>query len=498
MTFLGRSTFRPLLAALAFVTYVAAILWHHGAYKSTWAIEQSGSLPIATSYLYYDQPFSAIDGGLWAAFYKRAASKTPTAEEPIDSFLSSVAEKKVASDGIVPTTLDGNGLGYAYFATAALFLFGPHTSSLVFGLCIVLGISVLAFLLRFPDDRMLTIPILFLALTLMLLTPHATNQWLIDQSPIGGHRFFVIAAILPALHIILELFDSSKGLAKQSIYSLLVLQFVLLLCVISIRMSATYFVAAIVFAAMLSIWIRRHEAAERRLVATKLAALLMLAMVAYFGARLLPSAYREAGTGSEVFWHRGFSTLGIHPSWPFENLATKFDCRSAIPEGLQRGLIDRNGHCAYVAGVDKGAEAGPVYGAQYEKILRQAYWDVVREYPLRVLETYLRYKPLMIWQTLSTSTELDISGRNVPVLIALGLQLAIVITLIRLPPGEISRLHRICATFLIIAPFSLLPPLWAYSEINSSTDLICYMYVGLVLVVTGALRYLPAWRYART
>jgi hypothetical protein len=498
MTLSQRSTFRPLLAVLAFLTYVVAVVWHHDTYKSNWTIEQTGSLLFASSYLYYGKPFGAVDGGLWLFVMQHVGLTRSLEEQPADSFLADAAARKIPAGDIRPIIQDGNALGHSYFATASLFLFGPHTSSLVFGFAILLGISVAAFLLRFFDDRILTIPILFLALTLMLLTPHATSQLWIDQSPIGGHRFFVIAGILPALHIIFELLDPTQNHTKRSTYAPLCLQFILLLCVISVRMSATYFVAAIVFAALLAIWTRRHDASRRRLVFAKIAILLLLAVVANFGARwLTPSAYRDAGMTSEVFWHRAFSTLGVHPDWPYGNLATTFDCKVGIPEGLQPGPIDRNGHCAYFAGVNKGAEPGPINGMQYEKILRQAFWEVVRQYPLQVLETYLRYKPLLIRQTLSTSTELDISRRTIPVLIALGLQLAILIILIRLPPGEISELRSICAAFLIIAPFSILPPLWAYSAINSSTDIICYMYVGLVLVLAGALRSLHAWRYVR-
>jgi hypothetical protein len=51
------------------------------------------------------------------------------------------------------------------------------------------------FLLRFPDDRILAIAVLFSALTLMLL--RAAQP--INQGPIGGIRFFVIAGILPTL-----------------------------------------------------------------------------------------------------------------------------------------------------------------------------------------------------------------------------------------------------------------------------------------------------------
>src|SRR5207248_11733847 len=52
-------------------------------------------------------------------------------------------------------------------------------------------------------------------LTVMLLAPQATDQVWIDQSPIGGLRFFVIAGIVPALHIILELFDPGQPVANR-------------------------------------------------------------------------------------------------------------------------------------------------------------------------------------------------------------------------------------------------------------------------------------------
>jgi virginiamycin B lyase len=399
----------------------------------------------------------------------------------------------------IPATLkpDGAGVGYAFFVTASLFVFGPYTLSLVLGFILLLGASVLAFLLRFPDDRALAVPVLFLALTLMLLTPHGTSEWWIDQSPIGGTRFFVIAGILPTLHVVLELLGSTKRPAKPSSYALLGLQFALLLCAATARMSMMYFVGAIVLAALLSLWARRRDAWSRRFVVAKFAVLIMVAGIVLVAGRLLaPSAYEETGLSSEVFWHRAFSTLGAHPDWPFGNLATTFECRPEIPEGLLPGILDRNGHCAYYAAVKKGAEPGTIFGTQYEKLLRRAFVQVAKEYPRQVLETYLLYKPLMIWKTLSDSTKVEISRGAVPVLIALAVQIIILVFMARLPDGETSQLRRICEALIIIAAFSLAAPLFAYSSIGTSTDIICYMYVGLLLALVGAVRWLPLRRYA--
>jgi virginiamycin B lyase len=394
---------------------------------------------------------------------------------------------------------DGNGLGYSFLATASLFFFGPHTLSLVLGFVVLLGIPVLLFLLRFSDDRLLAVSVLFLALTLMLLTPHATNQTSVDQAPIGGIRFMVIAGILPALHVIFELFDSTSDGMKPSSYALLALQFVLLLCVTTIRMSTMYFLAGIVLAAMIAIWIHRRDAWDRRLIIAKVTVLLSVAIAAFVAGKLLtPTGYREAGATSEVFWHRAFGALGVHPDFPYGDLATRIDCRPEIPEGLVLSALDRNGHCAYFAALKKGAEPGPIYGAQYERLLRRTFLQVVKEYPRQVLETYLIYKPLLIWKALAASTQLDISRRTMPILITLALQVTFLMTLLFLPSGGTSHRHTIFAAFIVIIPFSLAPPLLAYSSMATSTDLICYMYIVIILVVIAALRYLPVGRVVQS
>ena len=389
MTFADRPNLRLLAAGMAFLTYAVAILWLHHVQKSTWRLEEVGGMIFAASYLFYDKPFGSVDRGLWDLIRENVELKDDSQELPADSWLARAAKRELPSGTLMSTTLDGSGLGYGLFATAALFLFGPHTFSLVLGFVLFIGLSVFAFLWRFHDNRTLAVPILFLALTFSLLTPEATAQQWIDQSPIGGYRFFVIAGILPALHIIFELFDSTDDARKPSTYALLALQLLLLLCVTWIRFSAMYFVAAVAFAAIVAMWLQRHNVASRKTVMAKIAALLAAALAAHVGGMLLtPTAYKVAGI-SDTFWDRAFIGLSVHPDWPFGNLAETFDCTPHIPEGLRKGG-DANAHCAYLAQVKKGAEPGPLFGRQYEKLVRQAYWQVAREYPRQVIETLCR------------------------------------------------------------------------------------------------------------
>ena len=58
----------------------------------------------------------------------------------------------------------------------------------------------------------------------------------------------------------------------------------------------------------------------------KSAVLLVAALAAIVaGQWVTPSAYRDVGLNSEVFWHRSFIGLGAHPDWPFGNLAMTMD-----------------------------------------------------------------------------------------------------------------------------------------------------------------------------
>jgi hypothetical protein len=491
MRFSALSALRPVLPIMVFLAYVVSIAWFHDVQKSNWQLEKEAGIPVAISYIYYHRPFGSIDTGIYESLQRLGPQGS------VDVFLSDVVQQKILPAGTIPTTTDGTGLGYARFTTASLFVFGPHTVALVLGFAAFLGISVLAFLLRFQDDRTLAIPALFISLTLMLLTAYATHRFAVDQAPIGGYRFFVIAGILPTIHIILELFDSTEQAAKSATDVLLLgLQFALLLFVASVRMSATYLIGAVTFGAILSIWIRRNDVQRRGAVLKKAAILLVVALMANVSGRFFtPDAYGNLGLSSEAFWHRAFISLGANPDWPFGNLAVTFDCKPNMPNGLVPGITDSNGHCAYNAAVLHGADEGPTYGGQYEKILRAAFFQVAYEYPRQVLETYALYKPLLIWETLSLASKPSISRQTAPIMIPLAVQLVLFVIMICWPPDRVSRLREICGAFAVVAAFSVAPQLFAWSALHTSTDLICYMYVALGLFLAAAGRRMLPRRY---
>src|SRR5262249_8603057 len=197
----------------------------------------------------------------------------------------------------------------ATFVTMAFKIFGPHISALTWSFTALLGASVALFLARFGDRRTLVVPALFCGLTLMLMTPAMTTASA-NQAPFGGFRFFIIAGILPTLHLMLEASDSER--LRPATAVLAGLQLLILLVTISVRLGAIYFIVAIVIAAAFRF--------QRRATMPKLGLIGAVLLVAFLGGQhLAPVAYRDAGLVSDTTWHRAFMGLGINPHWPFGN-----------------------------------------------------------------------------------------------------------------------------------------------------------------------------------
>jgi hypothetical protein len=464
-----------LLALVAFGAYALAVLWLHTAHRSTWRLEQSGPLPIAASYLYYGTPLGAIDGGLWEHIFTRAFLEGH--EGDAESFLAEASRRAIPTKPNLPTSIDGSGFGYARFATSAFFLLGPHTQSLLLAFIAVLGVSMLTFLLRFRDGRLLSVSILFSALTFMLLTPFATDQSIVNVAPIAGYRFFVVAGILPTMHIILELLDAERLHIRNAIW--LAIQLSVLLLAASVRLSAAYFLLAAGIAATVA-----FAKVPRLHVSIKIVVLLLAGAVTYaIGYATTPTAYIELGLTSDPPWHRAIVGFGVNPAWPFGNLSERVNCRPDIANGMPRGVSDHIGHCFYIAAVKEGAPQSQTYSADYERILRRAFFRVLHDYPKEALETYVIYKPAMIWGVLSSA---KMGASDLPIVVIASVQ--VLILLLSIWFIGTTELMIVAAAFALIVTASVVPPLIAWGSLPTAPDLICYKFIAVFLLLAAAFR----------
>lgn len=476
-----------LISIASFFLYALAVLALHQDRATGWSIEAQGPIPVAISHLVYGTPLGALDHNVWMKFLHPNGVS-------VQEMVSAAAAGFIPRSQTDPFSTDGIGAGSSLFATLAMWMFGIKILSLVVFYISFVWISVLAFVWRYQDKRLLVVPFYFFVATVMLLTPLADSSSGISQNPIGGNRYFAMAAFLPTLHIFFELVEHYDGVRRKLPFSnclLLFVQGILLFGALLVRSSTGYLLGGLLLAL---IW-RLYLDQKRRVLLTPLAyksAIVGSALVlwALLVAASMP-AYVYSGRTLGNFWHRAFISFSIHPGWPFGDLRRQYDCTKYIPEGLNREHEDRNGHCIWWV-YPPNATRPPsevlqgTYGGEYEKALRNAYFYVVAHYPQQAFELYFFIKPRMIKDTLTQAWNYLFQISQAPVtrslFVILLAQLAVFISFI-ISTALIA--HTVVDRRMIIFPIffllSLAPRLVAWSSWQTGADMIFLMYSCLVL-----------------
>jgi len=487
-----RRRYAALLAALAaasFLLYAAGVLALRQDRLPGWALEADGPIPAAVSHLLYGTHFGAVDLNVEAKFMRRGGLS-------VQDVLALAASKSIPPGSDNNTTIDGTGAGTDVFAIVAMAMFGPQLLSLVLLYLLTVGVAAAAFVVRYRDRRLLVVPLYFLVVTVMLLTPFVTSALAVNQSPIGGQRYFVLAAFLPALHIFFELIDRSPaGAGKRDLAKALPLfiQALLLLMALLVRSSTGYLVAIIVAALAWRLRGTRAEPAQRRALWRKIS--ILAAACAIFAVAVVVALppYVQKGRLFGTVWHRAFSTLSVSPQWPFGDLAKVYDCSKYFPYALGQGSTDAQGQCVWWA-YPPNAErpffdvARGTYDGEYETVLRRAYFYVLFHYPRQVFETYAFVKSRLIanvvteaWQALFELAAAPVA----PALFAIAAAQLLVFAAFAglLAVAERSVIDWRMAVFPVALLLSFLPLYVAMATAPTSLDMVFLMYACLVLAV---------------
>jgi hypothetical protein len=473
------------LSVLSFLLYAAGVVALHQDRSSNWSVESDDPIPGAISHVIYGVRLGAIDANVLSVF--RAQNQRTLA-----SAMAKVADGSIAPSQSQIIANDGIGVGSILFATLAMSIFGAHISSLVFFFLAVIGTSALAFSWRFQDARLFMVPACFLVLSIIFLTPLCATPGIADQVPIGGNRYFSVAAILPAFHICFEISERVPPQSKQlqlvnSI--LLTLQALILFGTLLVRSSAGFFALVIVAILLYRLCAERRDRSKWVPIAAKLG--LIAAPAIFWGivvVKILP-AYVETGRVFGNFWHRAFVSFGLHPDWPFGNLREVYDCSKNIPAGLVPGFSDRNGHCIWFVDSSNKARSDKeigdgLYGGEYEAAMRQAFLRVVVSYPQKALELFVYIKSFLVLRTLREAFQLQLEAVPKAIPAIVGIELLIFISVIaasvRRGIDVVSRQVSIVFVFFIL---SLLPLYVAWAVLWTSVDAIFFMYCSIAIVV---------------
>jgi hypothetical protein len=495
---LGLLNARTLLALASFVIYTFAVLSLHQDRLTRWYVEFDGAFSTALSNVVSCAPLGFVYG-------------------PIDHLLTGLHDPPMENAGVdtlaalkIATTpreltlrLDGNGIGYAIFATMAMDLFGPHVSSAIYFFLLLVGVSAIIYLARFRDQRLLLMPATFTILTLMLITPLATEQAVADQLPIGGVRYFSAAAIMPALYLIMEFLDAPwkatfereqpsggyRRWRRSGRLILMIIQVCLLVFAYFARASAGGFLMAVVTAAFVALWLDRHnrvrvwgDLAKIGVVATTAAVFATLLVIS------MPRDYWDQGQILGAFWDRAAESLGISPKWPSPAMRAEFDCtfNKKFPEGLKRGTDDDNKACIWYAENRGKSEAEldkKFFGPDYEAGMRHAVIRAIELDPVDVLLTVVWYKPRQIIDTLQKA----LNFRNVAVhrVALLCASLQCVLFLLFIVSGVIVFGKNVLVqwlAFVLLGILSIPQYLVAWASLHLCVDIIFFVFSMFILI----------------
>ena len=484
----------PLMAVASFLLYALGGLTLHQERAHGWALEAVGAVPVAVSYLVYGTPLGAMDHNVLQSFLQPDGKS-------VQDVLATAATGSIPHGVVDMYSMDGSGSGTDLFATAAMWLFGISMASLVRFYLVLIGLSVVAFVLRYQDKRLFVVVLYFFVLTVMLLTPLGASANAANQMPIGGQRYFVLAPFLPVLHIFFELIDHSDtpGLKRRIANRLLLLvQAVLLFGALLVRSSTGYLLGALLCVLVWRLYRERKRRVE--LIALLRNAAIVAAAFAFCAvivSATLP-AYLKTGRLFGNFWHRAFATLSVDPDWPYGDLRTVYDCTKFIPEGLNNQNDDRNGHCIwwiYPPNATRSAAdiMSGTYGREYETAVRNAYFYVLFHYPKQMFRLYVYIKSQLIsrvlwrdWSYLFAIGRTQAAGGLVAIAAAqLLLFISFVVSAAATGLTVVDRRLIIFPAFFI---FSLTPLYVAVANSWKTADTVFLMYACLVLAVLLVLR----------
>jgi hypothetical protein len=496
------------LTLLSFVIYACTVFALPQVRNSLACCESSG-VAAAISNIIYGTPLGSLYSGTFSYFNDRIDE--PLSQTLEQAQIPGTGLPAIPSGTLYATTRDGNGIGYPLVATAAFRLFGIHAWALQLTMFLLMALSAAAFLWQFHSAAFAgVVTLYFTALTVMLFTSLVWEpRWQI-QIAVGGVRYFSLVSVLPLFHILLSLLDPRPWQRQTATRDavLLALQAAILLLTVLVRGSTLPQLAGIALVCLVLAWKHRRKTERLRALFGKLA-VIGLAGVACLSviAAAVPRDYLTEGRFGPAIWERVTQGLGTNPAWPFPGVNDMFDCKAFMPQGLQPGMLDENGHCIWFAYVVKHhipieTAADKVLDGSYETAMREAFFIIAARYPADVLKTFVHYKPRYIAWSIQKSMRLNFGGdqsrardpagpRVFPYPpLAIGLLFVLLaVALVHFGIGAVStaELSRVVGVTLLLAAFTLPTYFAVWASPPTAADLLFYCIFGLGLAAGAML-----------
>lgn len=459
--------------------------------------EQTG-MAVAISELLYGLDSYVAHAAVLDALAQGMARGTAGVDDP--KFLANIANGDVINLAIATAIAVGpqpegfvsqrslktmvyDDIGIVDYDKVAFSLFGFRIQSLYYLFFAQLALSAAVFLIQFwkaPLTHILLLCNLFafwLELHAPVFTHHMPSFW--------GMRHGSTLAILPMWHIVLLMFYRTRFSLSGAIFA--AIQVAILVLAIRVRGSAAWTV--ILVAVMVAVFVAEAwrklplgEKSATRIAKTAMkwpVILLLIGLLSsklYTDAKLHPAYFTDDIMPYHGAWHSAYlgiiasptllATTGKGP----ENWGDRAGYDAAIAYLRKKGLIATE--------QDYLSSWTQTYKMRlHDNTMRAVYLSIVAEYPFTTLGMYLFLKPY----ALANYTMMVLYG--VPAAIWLAVFLGVValaalgVMLQRTIAVEARKIVGLC---LVMAVFSALPNIWAYTSFQSTADVVLCTFVAVV------------------
>src|SRR5262249_24056621 len=225
--------------------------------------------------------------------------------------------------------------------------------------------------------------------------------------PIGGIRYFSLVGILPTFHILLSIIERQPFRAAAP----LAVQTMMLTLAALVRGSAvTAFIAIVVVGLAIARDHTCRPAVVRKLATVGVAGLTLVIALAL----IVSPQWLTTGRFNTIIWTRALQGLGLNPSLPSDELNKMYPCEKYVPDGIPPGIGDQGSGCIWFAYIIEHNIAEDVFwdktfNAEFEAVMRGAFFKIAAKYPWLTLETFVYYKPKQIIDSLEAALQFDLS-----------------------------------------------------------------------------------------
>jgi len=282
--------------------------------------------------------------------------------------------------------------GYMDFVDLAFQVFGKEIGSPYYLYFLLLSMSSLVFIICFNNS--------LFSLLILYLFHYTLNQFvaldLLDAwslESVTNPRFLTTLAIVPVLHLTLLLLCRARPSVMA--FSLALPQAALMVFAANLRTSAFWTVIALtLFCIVLWAVSRRRDALIRCWPGGMVVALTLAAAI-FVGLSSDPRLAEQGWTRNHGFWSSVYYSLQHHPDWQRKSAALHGGTTGDGPAlAAVQAYMDRHG-----LSDDKSAfrDDGYLRNTHVERYLRGAFFEFLAKDPTYVLETFLVYNSLSIF-----------------------------------------------------------------------------------------------------